>query len=116
MKVRYISICLLLVIVGAAIIVALAPRFLCATKGGRWGRVGLNPIPQCNLPTSDAGKECSGSGECEGACIVELSSDDMARAKGGEIIHAKGRCSAWRIIVGCYAFVEDGIVVLICID
>jgi len=116
MKVRYISVYLLLVIAGAAITVALAPRFLCEAKGGWWGSLGLSPVPQCNLPTSDAGKECSDSGECEGACIVELSSDDVARVKGGEIIHAKGRCSAWRIIVGCYAFVEDGVVVLMCID
>ena len=116
MKARYISVFLLLVIVGAAASVALGPRLLCEAKGGQWGRIGLSPVLRCNLPTSDAGKECSDSDECEGVCMVELSTDDGARAKRGEIIYANGKCSAWEITVGCHALVQDGIVVLICID
>jgi hypothetical protein len=79
----------------------------CEALGGHWGRIGLLLEEKCNLPTSDAGEECCDWDDCEGACIAELSLEDLDRAPQG-VVYTKGRCSAWRIIVGCHAFVEDG--------
>lgn len=45
-------------------------KISCEQKGGIWGimRDIPNAQPECNLPTSDAGKECSNSSECESFC------------------------------------------------
>ncbi len=88
----------------------------CEALGGRWGGIGLSPEESCNLPTSDADRECSGSGECEGSCIARLSEEDWDRAVNG-VVYTKGKCSAWKITVGCQAFVEDGRVEgILCVD
>lgn len=79
----------------------------CEALGGKWGTVGLHLEEVCNLPTSDAGKICSGSSECEGSCIAEQSNEDREKAESG-IIYTKGKCTAWKITVGCHAFVENG--------
>ena len=77
----------------------------------------INPsTAERNLPTSDAGKECSSSEECEGSCIAELSGEDWEKAIEGAV-YIKGNCTSRRIIVGCQAFVEDGKVNgILCID
>lgn len=88
----------------------------CEALGGRWGTIGLQPEEECNLPTSDAGKECSDWGDCEGACIADLSQEDLEEAPEG-VVHTKGKCSASKIVVGCHAFVEDGKVYgILCVD
>ena len=88
----------------------------CEALGGRWGSIGLSLNEKCNLPTSDAGKECSNSAECEGSCIAELSEEDWDKAVRG-IVYTKGKCTAWKITVGCQAFVEDGKVEgILCVD
>ena len=79
----------------------------CEALGGHWGRIGLSLEEKCNLPTSDAGEECCDSDDCVGACIAELSQEDLDKAPQG-VVYTKGRCSAWRITVGCHAFVEEG--------
>jgi hypothetical protein len=89
----------------------------CETLGGRWGRIGLNPREQCNLPAADAGAECLSSSECEGLCLAELSPDELdAAMRADKIVQAAGVCSAWRIVVGCVPMVEDGVLRPICID
>jgi len=88
----------------------------CEALGGRWGRIGLSLEEQCNLPTSDAGKECSDSDECEGSCIAELSEEDWEKAIYG-VVYTKGKCTAWIITIGCHPFVEDGKVEgILCVD
>lgn len=84
----------------------------CEAKGGQWGKWGLKPPEApatCNLPTTDAGKECSGSNECEGACIAELTEEqkDMLN-KTDEPVYTKGQCSSVNIVVGCHAYVING--------
>lgn len=106
----------LLVIVIMATTVSLGPRLVCQMKGGRWGRVGLNPAPQCNMPTSDAGKTCTDTKECEGTCMAELSAEDMAKLRRGEVILSKGKCTAWKLGAGCVVIIQDGRAVMICID
>jgi hypothetical protein len=93
-------------------------RAACEALGGKWGRIGLNPREQCNLPATDAGRECSSSSECEGLCLAEgYSWDELSDAmRENKIIQTAGKCSAWRIVVGCVPMVEDGLLRPICID
>ena len=90
----------------------------CQAAGGKWGRIGLNPREECNLPTSDAGVVCSDSNECESLCIAELSKAHQERVmRDKAIIQTKGKCAAWHIIVGCIPRVENGQVrEILCID
>jgi hypothetical protein len=87
----------------------------CEALSGKWGRIGLDPEEYCNLPTSDAGKECSSSNKCEGSCIAKLSEEDWDKAIHG-VVYTKGKCTAWKVTVGCRAFVEDGKVRILCVD
>lgn len=90
----------------------------CEAQGGRWGKIGLAPIEQCNLPTPDAGKVCSDSRDCTGMCIAELSKEDYDRVwRDKAVIQTMGKCAPWRITVGCVPQVTNGKVQgIICID
>lgn len=94
-----------------------ADKESCEALGGKWGRIGAYPEEECNLPTSDAGKECSGYDECEGSCLADLSEDEQSKVAQGIVVYTKGKCSAWKITVGCLTLVEEGKVSgIICID
>jgi len=82
-------------------------KISCNARGCSWGKIGSYSGESCNLPTSDAGKECSGFNECEGACIAELSKEDLGKAMRRVVLYTKGKCTAWKITVGCQPFVED---------
>ncbi len=70
----------------------------CETLGGKWGVFGLIREERCILPTSDAGKSCTDSNQCESACIGY-------------------KCYQWNPVPGgCYDFVENGEIKPICID
>jgi hypothetical protein len=88
----------------------------CEALSGRWGQIGLAPKEACNLPTTDGGKACRDWGDCESACIADLSTEQLELVRSGERIEATGACAYWHIVVGCQPFVEDGIVHIICID
>ena len=79
----------------------------CEASGGRWGRIGINPKESCNLPTKDAGKECSDSSECEGFCLVYLTPEQESQIAAYPI-SIKGKCASWKITVGCLALVDKG--------
>ncbi|RLE38981.1 hypothetical protein DRJ17_02185 [Candidatus Woesearchaeota archaeon] len=91
----------------------------CEALGGRWERISPRLEEYCNLPTTDAGKECSDSSECESFCIAELlnltKEDRLKLAQG--TFETKGRCHEWKIIVGCYSDVRNGIAQpAVCVD
>lgn len=112
MKRRYALVMVIIIIILAVGIAApLVPRLYCEARGGHW-----NVFRQCIPPTSDGGKACSSSSECEGSCITELSPEDLARVKNGETVHAMGKCSAFKVVVGCLPLVENGTVRIICVD
>jgi len=95
----------------------IADQDSCEALGGTWDRIGLSPRESCNLPTSDAGKPCSDDGECEGACIAELSDEQKDLAMHGVPVETGGKCTSWRIMVGCQARVNDGLVRgILCVD
>jgi len=92
-------------------------RASCERAGGRWGVVGLAPRESCNLPTSDGGKACNDAGDCEGTCVAKLTQSQMDAVKKGTAFKASGKCTGWRINVGCQAIVHGGNVKgLICVD
>jgi len=69
---------------------------MCLAQNGEWKRVGLSQQEQCNLRTSDVGNHCTDSSHCEGACI------------GKDVDATSGKCSEWRLVVGCHAFLYNG--------
>ncbi|MDO8558686.1 MAG: hypothetical protein Q7S09_05940 [bacterium] len=79
----------------------------CLEAGGVWGR--MTPIHQkeyCNMQTSDAGKTCTDSSQCQGPCIGEYQGINLT----------SGKCSEWRIASGCHAFFHNGKPGSVCID
>lgn len=110
----------------------------CEALGGHWGTFGLMVHEQCNLPTPDAGKECTDSDQCKSACITNHISYEKfkklgfcsgPRYKGKpcqgvvdcggsevcviefEKIPGKGFCYGWTVLVGtCQNYVEDAMI------
>jgi hypothetical protein len=57
----------------------------CLARGGSWEARGLPFIGRpknCELKTSDRGKSCTDSTQCEGSCIALLGQKDGAAATG----------------------------------
>lgn len=46
-------------------------KVFCEARGGKWEQRGFVGVLKCNLPTSDAGKECTDSSQCESVCIFD---------------------------------------------
>lgn len=93
----------------------------CLAKNGKWKAVGIYPNPICNIPTTDGGKECASSNDCEGSCLaVDLTEDQkssLMRGPEGIGMKVKGECTKWMRNFGCIGFVEDGKVdKFLCLD
>jgi len=90
----------------------------CIAQGGIWGPIGLSPEPGCMLPTTDAGKVCRDSSECQAACVAELNQEDYNNLVRYQIpIRTTGKCIAWRGSAGCKSYVENGVVNgILCVD
>ena len=69
---------------------------MCAEKGGVWGKIGLSQEAKCNMPTTDSGKACTDSHQCEGICAGQ-------NAKA-----VSGMCTSWKITSGCYFVINKG--------
>jgi len=84
----------------------------CLAKGGIWKKVGIYPNPICNLPTTDGGKKCASSNDCEGSCLaVDLTEDQkssLMRGPDGIGMEVKGKCTSMLRNFGCIGFVEGG--------
>ena len=88
----------------------------CEALNGSWEYLGNSQYKFCNLPASDAGKDCSDCDECEGTCTVELSEEEWNKIANNETIYKTGKCSAWKFTSGgCRAFIINGKVETICI-
>ena len=69
----------------------------CIKKGGEWKTFGLRTKEECDLPTSDAGKTCTDSSQCESGCFTD------------HLGATSGKCGENTVIVGCgLIFVENG--------
>ena len=79
-----------------------ADEATCVARGGSWSQVGLpGSPPTCDLPTTDAGRACSDSIDCEGECL--------AQGKAGI-------CSANVREFGCHSVFSYGSVGTLCRD
>lgn len=88
----------------------------CEAKGGIWKKIGIRPMEECNLPTTDGGKVCWGSNVCEGVCLAELTREDIQKGMKGKMFRTTGKCSEWVKTVGCRAYVYQGWASVICAD
>ena len=82
----------------------------CLKGGGRWmGSVsGRGRLTGCVMPTSDGGKKCKDSSDCEGVCLQRY---DQATGR------SDSRCHEWDAYKGCGIVVTDqGKRKIICID
>ena len=100
----------------------------CLADGGRWEVLGFSG-PGCNYPTTDGGKSCRDSEECESACLGDpdlvMITDrhgpplpDHARVDELNTINEEniGLCSSWQENFGCQVWLEKGRYVTICVD
>ncbi len=77
-----------------------AERAACEAAGGEYARGGILAYWMCYMPTSDAGKSCSRSSDCEAICYAETR-----------------QCSPVSPEFGCIALLdEDGKRQDLCID
>jgi hypothetical protein len=89
----------------------------CKRSGGEWGPAGLSPQPICTLITHDAGQVCGDSGECEGACLADLSPAQQAELQKSGKVEVLGKCTARSPQFGCQAMVKEGFVdEFLCVD
>jgi hypothetical protein len=66
----------------------------------------------CVIPYADAGKPCTDSGQCLGACLAEYQSGVFSVASG-----ATGQCQADNAVFGCLGEVQHGrIDGFLCVD
>jgi len=97
----------------------------CMDQDGRWEVLGYSG-PGCNLPTTDGGKPCSNSDECESACLAADESAvradgftpnfqriDELNAQGGDL---PGACSPWQETFGCHVWLQNGRYAVLCAD
>ena len=81
----------------------------CEEQGGQWEDLGVLEGHACNLPTKDAGHECSDSTQCDGSCILKDGDVSLTNVNGE--MKVVGQCSAWDLNEGCRSFIEDGKVI-----
>lgn len=83
----------------------------CAARGGNWAVLGL-PYPGkpkiCDLKTTDSGRVCSDSSECQGSCVAPEG------VEGG--LKTIGTCSAYMANFGNVRLVEHGKVELLNVE
>lgn len=65
----------------------------CEAKGGKWEQVD-NPssMPACNLPTTDSGKICTDSSQCESYCQAPSGAATGAKVSGTCFDFTKATC------------------------
>ncbi|MCD9005103.1 hypothetical protein LDO31_02420 [Luteimonas sp. XNQY3] len=80
----------------------------CIAVGGQWTRLGRAPVEQCLRQTTDAGKACTDSEQCEGQCLAPEGSVDGARVGGS--------CSVDTNPFGCQQRLRGGVASTICVD
>jgi hypothetical protein len=88
----------------------------CASLSGVWKKLGTRPFEECNLPTTDGGKICRASEECEGVCLAELSEEQKKEGLNGRKFKTLGKCSSWIKVLGCQVYVYQGWAQVVCVD
>lgn len=88
----------------------------CLQIGGVWKKLGPDPVESCNIKAEDRGSICTDNSECEGWCQSDLSREQLQEGMRGKTLKGKGRCSVWRVELGCFGMLKQGTISVICID
>lgn len=89
----------------------------CLKLNGVWGFFGLTPVEQCNLPTPDAGKECSDGSECYSfECLTDIYDEPNRTEDSEKVRGVKGKCAPNTLNVGCYGRINEGVATVLCVD
>lgn len=83
----------------------------CSAHGGHWTTLGLQYSGKpkgCDLETTDSGKLCSDSSECQGSCVAP---EGVAAG-----LETSGTCSAYVSNFGKLKLVEHGRAVLLNVE
>jgi len=75
---------------------------ICELSGGAWEKFGANKVERCNPKTTDAGKRCTDTAQCQGACFVTSPNATY------------GFCSEYRYFSGCFDGMYQGKVSGLC--
>jgi hypothetical protein len=70
----------------------------------------MNETLMCDMPATDAGKQCTNSDQCEGLCLAPPGVDLRTGTDGF------GQCSPRQINFGCKTRIEDGSIGMMCLD
>ena len=82
----------------------------CLARGGSWEARGLPYIGRpksCELITSDTGKRCTDSSQCEGACLALAGEKDGAAATGSCSHHAPYSGSFPQVVHGAVRWAPE---------
>jgi len=89
----------------------------CILQGGVWKKLGPDPFESCNIKAADRGTICTDNSECEGWCQADLTKDELRKGMSGKLrSKGRGRCSVWRVELGCFANLKNGQISVLCID
>jgi len=88
----------------------------CEAKNGVWRKMGIRPTESCNFKTTDSGKICQDSHQCEGVCLANLSKDQMNSGMRGKLFKTEGKCSEWVVVMWCRAYVSSCWASVVCAD
>ena len=84
----------------------------CVAEGGSVEHRGMFGSSMCVKPYADAGKACTDSSQCLGACLAESEPDIFSVASG-----ATGQCQTDNAAFGCLGEVQHGrIDGFLCVD
>ncbi len=82
----------------------------CQKQGGTLKKQGMAQCYMCTINYADAGKVCSDSSNCQGACLNYNNFAPVGKA-------TKGQCAKTNSPFGCYQRVEKGVAKnAICVD
>ncbi len=74
----------------------------CQKQGGSLQKQGMAQCYTCTIEYADAGKVCSDSSECQGACLNSNKFTPAGKA-------TKGQCAKTNSPFGCYQKIEKGV-------
>ncbi len=80
----------------------------CQRLGGHWGRFGAEAIELCNFDTTDAGKICTDSSQCQAYCLADIDELSQTEPYGGQAVATSGYCASQTLLTGCNVIVLEG--------
>ena len=89
----------------------MSPEISCEKLGGKIDRGNPGHKPLCSFPTSDGGKECTDSSQCESRRCYAPFPRDLNVSQ-----NITGICGSWTLDFGCMDVVTNGKIDPTCFD